>query len=111
MICRPRSLEEWSIDSKLWRLQAHLIGYVPQSFAWGLIIAQFLEAGGASTTDASGATRQMPTFVYGIVFGEVPVARPVGVIQLATTYCSVCRLLTTHYRLSTTDYQLPTTDY
>lgn len=94
VICRPRSLEEWSIDNKLWRLQAHLIGYVPQCFAWGLIIAQFLEAGGASTTDASGAIRQMPTFVYGIVFGEVIVVRSYGVVQLVTT----------HYSIPTSDY-------
>ena len=30
VICRPKSLDEWAVASKLWRLQAHLIGYVPQ---------------------------------------------------------------------------------
>ena len=50
VICRPKSLDEWAIPSKLQRLQAHLIGYVPQIFAWSLVIGQFMEAGGSSTT-------------------------------------------------------------
>merc|ERR1712195_106608 len=37
VICRPKSLEEWAISNKLERLQAHLIGYVPQCFAWWLV--------------------------------------------------------------------------
>ena len=42
VICRPKSLDEWAVASKLWRLQAHLIGYVPQCFAWALVIAQLV---------------------------------------------------------------------
>ena len=30
--------------------------YVPQVFAWVLVVAQFLEAGGQSTTDSKGET-------------------------------------------------------
>jgi len=82
VICRPASLDEWVSSSKLWRLQGHLMGYVPQCFAWGLIIAQFMEAGGASTTDANGEKRQMPTFVYAIVFGEMLIFWGFGVVQL-----------------------------
>lgn len=82
VICRPKSLDEWECKNKLWRLQAHLLGYVPQCFAWGLIIAQFMDAGGKTTTDASGQTRQMPKFVYAIVFGEMAVFWSFGVVQL-----------------------------
>jgi len=81
VICRPKSLDEWE-GGKLWRLQAHLFGYVPQIFAWALIIAQFMEAGGASTTDEQGETRQMPPFVYGIVFGELLIFWSFGLVQL-----------------------------
>lgn len=54
VVCRPKSLDEWAISSKLERLQAHLMGYVPQIFAWALVVGQFLEAGGSSTTDSKG---------------------------------------------------------
>lgn len=63
VICRPKSLDEWAEPSKMWRLQAHLFGYIPQCFAWGLIIAQFLKAATASTSDAEGNKREMPKFV------------------------------------------------
>lgn len=85
VICRPASLEEWASSSKLWRLQAHLLGYVPQCFAWGLILAQFFEAGGASTTDANGNKRQMPGFVYAIVFGEMLIFWSFGMVQLVVS--------------------------
>lgn len=85
VICRPRSLEEWAITSTLQRLQAHLIGYVPQCFAWALVVAQFLEAGGASTTDSNDEKRQMPAFVYGIVFGELIIFWSFGVVQLVVS--------------------------
>ena len=82
VICRPKSLEEWAISNKLERLQAHLMGYVPQCFAWGLVVAQFMEAGGSSTTDSKGEKSQMPTFVYGIVFGELLIFWGFGLVQL-----------------------------
>ena len=85
VICRPKSAEEWSSPSKLWRLQAHLLGYVPQCFCWGLVISQFFEAGGTSTTDASGEKRQMPSFVYGIVFGELLIFWSFGLVQLVVS--------------------------
>jgi len=85
VICRPKSLDEWAVASKFWRLQAHLIGYVPQFFAWALVIAQFMEAGGASTTDASGETSQMPAFVYIIVFGELLIFWSFGMVQLVVS--------------------------
>ena len=43
-----------------------------------------MEAGGASTTDSSGEKRQMPTFVYAIVFGEVLIFWSFGVVQVRT---------------------------
>jgi len=82
VVCRPKSLEAWAISNKLERLQAHLIGYVPQCFAWGLVIAQFMEAGGSSATDSQGEKSQMPTFVYGIVFGELLIFWCFGLVQL-----------------------------
>lgn len=85
VICRPKTLDDWSSSSRLWRLQAHLMGYVPQLFAWGLIIAQFIDAGGASTTDAAGEKRQMPSFVYAIVFGELLIFWSFGVVQLVVS--------------------------
>lgn len=85
VICRPASLDEWTVRSKLWRLQAHLFGYVPQCFAWGLIIAQFIDAGAATTTDSSGEERKMPTFVYAIVFGEVVIFWSFGIVQLVVS--------------------------
>jgi len=85
VVCRPASLERWAIESRLWRLQAHLIGYVPQCFAWGLVIAQFMEAGGKVTTDEQGRERKMPTFVYAIVFGEVLIFWSFGIVQLVVS--------------------------
>lgn len=85
VICRPKSLQEWAEPNVLWRLQAHIFGYVPQLFAWGLIIAQFMRAATASTTDSQGETREMPKFVYGIVFGEVIVFMCFGIVQLVVS--------------------------
>lgn len=85
VICRPKSLEEWAEDSLLWRLQAHLIGYIPQLFAWGVVVANFMDGANASTVDASGKTRQMPTFVYGIVFGEMLIFWSFGLVQLVVS--------------------------
>lgn len=85
VICRPASLERWASSSKLWRLQAHLLGYVPQCFAWGLILMQFIAAGNASTTDDNGEQRQMPSFVYAIVIGELLIFWSFGVVQLVVS--------------------------
>ena len=35
--------------------------YVPQVFAWVLVVAQFLEAGGQSTTDSKGENHTVLT--------------------------------------------------
>merc|ERR1712028_190005 len=64
VICRPKNLEEWAISNKLERLQAHLMGYVPQFFAWGLVVAQFMEAGGSSTTDSPPAKYYQGEIAY-----------------------------------------------
>jgi len=85
VVCRPKSLDEWAISSKLERLQAHLMGYVPQIFAWALVVGQFLEAGGSSTTDSKGEKSQMPSFVYGIVFGELLIFWGFGLVQLVVS--------------------------
>jgi len=85
VICRPKSLDEWAVASLPFRLQAHFLGYVPQFFAWGLVVAQFMEAGGASTTDASGEKSQMPTFVYAIVFCELLIFWSFGMVQLVVS--------------------------
>jgi len=85
VICRPKSLEKWAVSNPLERLQAHIIGYVPQIFAWVLVVAQFLEAGGESTTDSKGETSEMPAFVYGIVFGELLIFWGFGIVQLVVS--------------------------
>lgn len=85
VVCRPKSLEEWTEANVAWRLQAHLFGYIPQFFAWGLIIAQFLDAATASTTDSEGEKREMPKFVYGIIFGEVLIFWGFGLVQLVVS--------------------------
>ena len=85
VICRPLSLDQWSGPSKLWRLQAHLLGYVPQCFAWGLVIYQFMLGATNSTVDSFGEKQQMPGFVYGIVFAEVIIFWSFGFVQLLVT--------------------------
>ena len=59
VICRPASMHEWSGPSKLWRLQAHLLGYIPQCFAWALVIYQFILGASNTTYDSYGQKRQM----------------------------------------------------
>lgn len=85
VICRPKSQDEWAEPNVLWRLQAHLLGYVPQLFAWGIVVYNFLDAATASTTDSFGETRGMPTFVYGIVFGELLIFWSFGIVQLVVS--------------------------
>jgi hypothetical protein len=85
VICRPKSLDQWSVTSLIWRLQAHLFGYIPQLFAWGIVVSNFLEAAKTSTTDDQGEKRQMPTFVYGIVFGEMLIFWSFGLVQLVVS--------------------------
>jgi len=85
VICRPKSLDEWSGASLIWRLQAHLCGYIPQLFAWSIVIANFLQGAKTSVVDSAGKKRQMPTFVYGIVFGEMLIFWCFGVVQLVVT--------------------------
>lgn len=91
VICRPASLDKWAVRNKLWRLQAHLFGYVPQCFAWGLIIAQFIEAASAGTTDSDGEERKMPSFVYAIVFGEVLIFWSFGIVQFIVSLRPPCK--------------------
>jgi len=50
-----------------------------------VIIAQFLDAGGQSTIDEKGETREMPSFVYAIVFGEVLIFWCFGIVQLVVS--------------------------
>lgn len=82
VICRPASADRWAEPSVLWRLQAHLLGYVPQVFAWGVIVAQFIQAGGNSSTDEDGNERRMPDFVYAIVSVELVLFWSFGFVQL-----------------------------
>lgn len=85
VICRPKDLDSWEIPGFAWRLQAHLLGYAPQIFAWTIIIGNFLEGASTSTTDSSGETRQMPNFVYAIVFGEMLIFWSFGIVQLVVS--------------------------
>jgi len=56
VICRPESLDLWE-GRPLYRLQAHFFGYVPQLFAWGIILAQFFKAYTHTHTHARTRTR------------------------------------------------------
>uniref|UniRef100_A0A7S0CHD2 Uncharacterized protein n=1 Tax=Proboscia inermis TaxID=420281 RepID=A0A7S0CHD2_9STRA len=82
VICRPKSLDSWEIPGFAWRLQAHMLGYIPQIFAWTIIIGNFLQGATTSTTDSFGEKRQMPTFVYVIVFCEMLIFWSFGIVQL-----------------------------
>jgi len=82
VICRPASPEAWVEQSVLWRLQAHILGYVPQVAAWGVLIAQFMQAASNNYTDKNGRERKMPDFVYAIVFCEVALFWSFGLVQL-----------------------------
>lgn len=85
VICRPASPEMWAEPSVLWRLQAHLLGYIPQIFAWGVIVSQFVQAGGSSSTDEDGNERKMPDFVYAIVSVELVLFWSFGLVQLVVS--------------------------
>jgi hypothetical protein len=84
VICRPKSLDEWE-GSLPWRLQAHLMGYVPQFFAWGVVVSNFVNAARASAVDNTGEKREMPAFVYAIVFVELLVFWSFGLVQFVVT--------------------------
>ena len=60
-------------------------GYIPQLFAWSVVVKNFLQGATASKVDSFGEKRQMPTFVYGIVFGEMLIFWCFGVVQLVVT--------------------------
>ena len=59
-------------------------GYIPQLFAWSVVVKNFLQGATASKVDSFGEKRQMPTFVYGIVFGEMLIFWCFGVVQLSS---------------------------
>ena len=85
VICRPKSLKEWSVPNPLWRLQAHLLGYVPQIFAWVVLVRNFMDGATKETVDSFGETRSMPTFVYAIVLGELLLFWSFGLVQLVVS--------------------------
>jgi hypothetical protein len=85
VICRPASPEQWAEPSVLWRLQAHVLGYVPQVAAWGVMVAQFAQASGSSSTDEDGNERRMPGFVYAIVSLELVLFWSFGLVQLVVS--------------------------
>merc|ERR1712127_809002 len=49
------------------------------------IVARFMQGATASTTDSFGETREMPAFVYGIVFGELLIFWSFGLVQLVVS--------------------------
>jgi len=91
VICRPKNDDEWMESNKLWRLQAHIFGYIPQIFAWSIVIANFASAAKASVIDSSGEKRQMPGFVYAIVILEVLIFWSFGIVQLVVSLRPPCK--------------------
>lgn len=72
LVARPVDAHTWSVGLGD-RLTPHLLGYVPQAAAWLIIFLQFF----LNTVDTD-----MPSFVYGIVFGQLVVFWSFGLIQL-----------------------------
>lgn len=85
VICRPASPEAWAEPNVLWRLQAHIMGYLPQVAAWWCIVAQFADAASGSFNDETGTERKMPDFVYVIVICELMLFWSFGIVQLVVS--------------------------
>jgi hypothetical protein len=83
VISRPRASTERAFDDAwalplLPRLQAHLLGYVPQLAAWYGVVFTFLR----SATGDGAVCGGPPAFVYYIVLGEALLFFSFGVPQL-----------------------------
>ena len=84
VLARPVSNAHWS-KPQLYRLQAHILGYVPQLVAWLIIMRQFYTVVSDTSNNSGLDAPSMPDFVYAIVWGEVFVFWSFGLIQLVVT--------------------------
>ena len=83
LVARPSSRTNWSRPFHV-RIQPHVLGYVPQIIVWYIIMSQFYIS--ASDAAAAPGEARMPTFVYGIVWGEFFLFWSFGLVQLVATY-------------------------
>ena len=81
-LSRPASATEWQ-TSRWRRLEAHILGYIPQVSAWVIIVYTFANSAQTSATDAvTGEALKMPDFVYGIVAAELALFWGFGLVQM-----------------------------
>lgn len=65
------------------RMAIHLMGWVPQLYAWSIITAQFIRYASAVGRDANGAVlNKMPEWVYGLFVGEIFLFMGFAVVQI-----------------------------
>lgn len=75
LIATPKSADEWDRPLSV-RLQAHLLGYIPQGAAWAAILLNFFLA--PSAEEGQGP----PDFVYLIVYLQAALFFSFGIVQL-----------------------------
>ena len=75
LIATPKSADEWDRPLSV-RLQAHVLGYIPQVAAWTAILLNFFLA--PSAEEGQGP----PDFVYLIVYLQVALFFSFGIVQL-----------------------------
>jgi len=79
LIATPKSADEWERPLSV-RLQAHVLGYIPQVAAWTAILLNFFLA--PSAEEGQGP----PDFVYLIVYLQVALFFSFGIVQLVQQY-------------------------
>ena len=72
-LARPKRGDQWK-NSFAIRITPHLLGYIPQCFAWFIIVLQFL--------DRPTGAPSPPSFVYALVLTELFLFFSFGLIQL-----------------------------
>jgi hypothetical protein len=74
--------DAWKL-SGLAKVQVHLLGWVPFGVTWGILFYKFYElAGSPSTPVDNGETRDMPSFVYAVVWSQLVLFLLFAVTQL-----------------------------
>ena len=84
VVARPGPGDTWRPSRAVERYMPHALGWVPQGFAWFLILYQFARGFGARGVDSrTGEERGAPSFVLYIVYGEALLFWSFGLVQIA----------------------------